>query len=239
VTALCNNIAACCGTSGDAATFDWQKCFNGVIVAGFHGNTTGAGFADAGNIMFNATSAQACLNDLASVDCVANQVTSAEETQIFRDCFAAYSGTLQAGAACQGTIECAPGNFCLPSTGATGDGGAPGQCQPLAEAGAPCGVLGSNRGLAETVCSYRGSGDNGLACRTFDPDASTGAALAPTAWTCQPQGAIGNTCWNFQDCTSSICHITPTNAVQCAPAAPWFNMSFCGQYQIVDAGGGG
>jgi hypothetical protein len=235
--ALCNNIAACCGTSGDAATFGWQACVASQLAGGFHGSSTGAVLASGGNVVFNTAKAAACLNELASVDCVANQVTGPEQTQIFQDCFAAYTGTLPVGSACHQPIECAPGNFCNPVDGGVGDAGAIGLCQPLVGVGGACGFLGANVNVAQSACSYRGSGSNGFFCRNYDP-ANSATQIDPSLWTCQPQQATGTGCYADQDCTSFICLRLSATQIQCQAAGNWFNPAFCSAF-ITDAGGGG
>ena len=237
-TAFCNTIAACCGTSADAASFNWQTCYNDVFASGFKGiNTTGTNLVDGGHIEFNLAQAQACLNTIASADCTSNQISSTEESLLFQNCYGAYSGTLVAGSPCAGTLECAPGNFCLPADGGVGDAGAIGQCQPLAGVGGACGVFGA-QGLGQTVCSYRGSTSNGLFCQNIAGDAGT-TQLSPSQWTCQPQWANGSDCYANQDCTSSLCvEVGTTNAFQCGSAGDWAYPNTCALFVVpVDAGG--
>jgi hypothetical protein len=217
-TAFCNTIAACCGTAGDAATFNWQSCYNIEFANGFKGiNTNGANLVDGGNVTFNVAQAQRCLDLFAAADCTSNQLTSTEETQLFQSCYAAYVGTLATGSPCAGTIECAPGNFCMPVDGGVGDAGAIGLCQALAGVGQACG--------GQTVCSYRGSASNGLFCQN----------------TCQPQFTNGTNCSVNQDCVSLLCvQVGTTNSFKCGAAGDWAYPNTCASYVVpVDAGGGG
>jgi hypothetical protein len=237
-TAFCDTIATCCGTSADAASFNWQTCFNTVSSSGFKGiNTTGTNLVDGGHIDFNLAQAQTCLKTIGSADCTSNQISSTEESLLFQNCYGAYNGTLAAGSPCAGTLECAPGNFCLPVDGGVGDAGAIGQCQPLAGAGGACGLFGA-QGLGQTVCSYRGSASNGLFCQNISGDAGT-TQLSPAQWTCQPQWANGSDCYANQDCTSSLCvEVGSSNAFQCGSAGDWAYPNTCALFVVpVDAGG--
>jgi hypothetical protein len=235
--ALCTTTANCCGTSGDAATFNWQGCFNSKLPNGFGGSAIGSNLLDGGHVTFNAAQAQTCLDTISAVDCAANELTSAEAVQLYQSCFAAYAGTLPAGSACAATIECAPGNYCMPVDGGAGDAGAIGSCQALAGAGGACGFLG-NATQGQSACSYRGSGSNGLFCQNISGDAGI-TQLNSSEWTCQPQWPNGSECYANQDCTSFICHQVGT-LFQCGSAGNWANPSTCATYTITpDAGGGG
>ena len=59
---LCARVASCCGTSADAATFDFAACTAAVSPAGFNGSSTGSDLLDGGHIGFNPVAAQACLD---------------------------------------------------------------------------------------------------------------------------------------------------------------------------------
>jgi hypothetical protein len=234
-TAWCTTIAACCGTAGDAATFNWQACYSGFLQFGFLGSGTGANLFDGGHVAFNGAQAQTCLNIVATADCSTNQLTSADVTQLFQSCYGAYAGTLATGSPCAGNIECAPGNFCLPVDGGVGDAGAIGLCQALAGDGGACNALGANAVTAQSVCSYRGSATNGLACQNLSQDAGT--TLDPSAWTCQPQWVVGTDCFANQDCNSDICHSS-----KCTSAGNWASAVVCSSYVTApppDAGDGG
>jgi|HubBroStandDraft_1064217.scaffolds.fasta_scaffold23877_4 hypothetical protein len=236
---LCSTIANCCGTSGDAATFNWQACYNSKLAAGYNGSNTGVTAVDGGNTAFNAAQAQTCLNTIAAADCSSNQITAAEQGELYKSCFGAYAGTQEAGSPCAGSTDCAPGGFCSPVDGGLGDAGAIGLCAPLVGQGGGCGILGG-QALGQTVCSYRGAASNGLFCQNIAGDAGE-TQLSPSAWTCQPQWAVGAECYTNQDCASFICHQVGTTAdFQCASAGNWANANTCSTYAvIVDAGGGG
>jgi hypothetical protein len=238
-TAYCSAIAECCGTSGDASTFKWETCYNTFLPGGYGGSTVGAQYFDAGNITFNAAAAQTCLDTLAAADCTTNQVTSTDQVTLYHSCYGAYAGILEGGSPCMGSIECTPGNYCLPVDGGVPDSGATGLCQPLAGDGGGCGFLG-NSGNGQGVCSYRGSGSNGMWCQSISGDAGT-TLLPSSEWTCQPQWPNGSECFGNQSCESFICHLASgSSALQCGAVGNWANSSTCATYDIpADAGGGG
>jgi hypothetical protein len=239
--ALCTTIASCCGTTGDAGNFNWQSCYNASLPSGFKGSSVGAALVSGGNVTFNSSQAQFCLSGIVAADCSANEITSAEQIQLFNSCFGAYVGTLEAGAPCAGSIECASGEYCSPVDGGVGDAGAIGLCQPLAGVGNGCGALGGASGSAtnaQNACSYRGAASNGLFCQNISGDAGT-TQLPESQWTCEPQWANGSDCYTNQDCTSMICHQVGSG-FQCANAGNWANSNTCATYVTpTDAGGGG
>ncbi len=218
--ALCTAAASCCGTSGDASTFNWSLCYNGELGGGFGGSNAGANLFSAGNITFNPAAAEACLTAIGQIDCTTNQVPSAEEVQLFQSCYAAYSGTLPAGSSCQGSIECAPGNFCLQSDGGTG------VCQALVGDGGACGAIG------QAMCSYRGSGDNGLYCKYFAEGSPT-VHLDAGLWTCAPQASLSAECDINVGCSSFEC---PSSSNTCASSTFFIGASTCNAFKILDAG---
>jgi hypothetical protein len=234
-TAYCTAIAACCGTSGDAATFNWQACYNAKIPIGYGGSNSGVvALLDGGRVLFNPAQAQTCLNTIATVDCASDQIVGAQQGQLYQSCFGAYLGTVPTGSPCAGTTECAPGNFCLPVDGGMGDAGDIGLCQPLAGDGGACGLFGT-QALGETMCSYRGAASNGLFCKNISGDAGT-TQLSPSEWTCQPQSSIGSDCYTNQGCESFICHEFSPTMIQCASAGSLANLSACATYVVADAG---
>ena len=164
--AVCQSYAACC-FGADAAAFDQAKCMSQQIVGGPGGVNADTTILDAGHVTFNQTSATACLARINSITAAcpgANSLTGPAYSALLQDCFAALSGTLDAGAPCQAAVECTTGNFCLK------DGGAgPGVCSPLRTTGGPCGDLGNTdcnfiTSLEESACSYRGSGNTDSSC---------------------------------------------------------------------------
>lgn len=230
--AICSQIAACCGTTGDAAAFNWQSCYSDTLSGGYRGSSAGAFYFPSGNVAFDPAQAQACLNAVAAVDCSTNQVTAAQEAALTQACFGVYYGILPQGSPCNATIECAPGNYCSPF-----DGGVGANCVPLAGDGGACGVLGSNTTVAQTVCSYLGAGANGLGCHTTAIDGGGNVQTPVSQWTCGPQWPVGASCWVNADCSSYICHEFSSTDYACANVGDWSNANTCAQYAIADAGG--
>jgi hypothetical protein len=224
--ALCDRIAACCGTSLDAATFNSALCISDELPGGFKGSSGGSDLIDAGNILFNATAAAGCLSAIGQIDCATNQISSSVETQLYQNCLGAYVGTLAVGSPCRNSIECAANEVCLPVDGGIGDAGAIGLCQPLAGQGGACGPLG------QSMCSYRASGNTGLFCQEFATGAPD-AALDAGSWTCEPQGALGAACAFNLDCTSFQC----PGSLQCVAVEGVVTPSTCAPFAVIDAGG--
>jgi hypothetical protein len=230
--ALCDRIAACCGTSADAATFDRESCLIGQVTEGFHGSNLGTQFLDGGNVTFNASVAKLCIDTISSMGCVPDQITSAQEMVLFQSCLGAFTGQLTVGSSCQDSIECAPGSFCLPADAGAGPVGL---CQPLAGDGGACGVFPGTADtvIAQSACSYRGAAANGLFCQSFDagtPNQMTGKS----AWTCAPQEGLGTGCFNAVDCTSFLCD--PTSQT-CVDTTVIFAAAGCSSF-LLDAGAG-
>lgn len=224
--ARCAALAACCGMSVDASTFNLAQCVSDTLQAdGFKGSTAGVIFAPYGNINFNAASAAACLNDFTQINCTTDQIPSAAEIQLYQDCFGAYSGTLPVGAACHATIECQPGEYC---NGVDG-----GVCAAVASVGGQCGTVSQNPAdiTPQSQCSYRGAATNGRFCQEF-VTGNASELLDAAAWTCQPQLANGASCLQNQDCQSYQC-----GGSGCATSIVAFSAGQCATYTITDAGG--
>ena len=153
--AICDRIAECCGTAGDAATFEWNKCMNFYLPFGFAGSNEGAALVDGGSVTVNPSQAQQCLSGIQAIDCTANVITSALAVQLYQTCFGAFTGTLPLAAPCQTTVQCAPGGYCGPQD--AGADGAVGTCQALEGAGGPCAQLGPTSYTASQRCVARTS----------------------------------------------------------------------------------
>jgi hypothetical protein len=216
--ALCNQTANCCFP--DASTsFNFPLCEPTYIQTGFQGSNYGSPFLDGGNVAFDPVKAKACLNDIASIDCRTNQLTSADMAALYADCFGAMTGKLTGGSVCQDSIECAPGFFCDAV-----DGGTPKTCQPVRTAGASCGDFGSPAfpsgslsALAQSTCSNRGSGNTGLACQFYTP---VTFAQPDGGWFCQPAAGDGTPCTQNLNCTSKLCGGKPLACTQAAVFSP-------------------
>lgn len=227
--ALCSTIAACCGTTGDAATFNWSACLTAEST-GFKGSSEGVAYYGGGNVTFNAAAAQACLTAIQTIDCATDQQTAAGEKALYENCLVAYEGTLPAGSGCQNTVECVPGTFCQPVEGGVGDAGETGLCTALSGAGGACGFPGSNDSTAQTACSYNGSGNTGLYCQVSNPSTPT-QLLDASAWVCEPPQSAGGGCLLNVGCASFLC-----GGTSCVTVETFTSPSKCAQLTL-DAGG--
>jgi hypothetical protein len=223
--ALCQGLARCC-TVPNGSSFDMAGCINTQMTTNFN---TGANVADSGDLTLDPVKAQACLNDLASVNCAAT--TGTDTVKEFDDCYTALSGTLTTGAPCVKSVECVQSDFCdLPT-----DGGATGTCQPMRTSGEPCGDFGSRSLVqSEEACSYRGSGNTGLRCANVD--LATLTVLDAGTWVCSPEVAPDSGCGFAVDCTTRLCDPGPGFSLyQCVDTKPYVYPAVCASY-IVDGG---
>jgi hypothetical protein len=231
-TAYCERIAACCQSIDAGALpgqiFDMPTCVADLIDFGYQGNTTGEAFLDSGHVALNATQAASCLAQIAAVDCTADLLSSSQEKSIIGACFGALTGTQDAGAACNVSLECAPGTFCEPLS----DGG--GTCTPLRPDGGSCADLGRVFDNAAQICSYRGSGNTGLTCLTFDPTTNVSFADA-ASFVCVPQLATGANCSFNDNCQSLLCN-QGLDATTCENAQSFVGPLGCVGF-FIDAGG--
>lgn len=231
---LCGQISNCCGFGPDASNFNMPQCVSQVLPNGYSATLLGStGLLDSGELTFDPVKGQACLNDIAAIDCSSNQLTSAVQKKILSDCTAAMVGTLGVGADCNVTIQCAPGEYCdLPTDGGQG------ACAALQSQGGSCYFGIHSFALSEEACGFRRTGSAGLRCNNADLEA--GVANPPSAWVCTPQQAeAGATCFFNQDCTSGLCDLGPSNNInKCANAETFIYPSACAGF-ILDAGGGG
>ncbi len=185
--AYCQQLRFCC--SPNDAGFDMNACYTSTLGQG-GANGDGLGVysvaipADGGHIMFNPTSAQACLQDIASIPC--GMVNSQTFLQIRSDCFGALVGTIPVGGTgCASDLDCAPQGYCDTATNT---------CTALAGDGGAC--------LTNPQCSYRGSGSPAQYC-DYNLLIDSGTRR------CLPQGASGAMCgttfYYNQECTTELC----------------------------------
>jgi hypothetical protein len=215
-TTFCAKAQACCTSLMPAGTtWDTAKCINVNVGVGYQASLLGVGpvlGSDASaELHYDPAKAQACLADLNAIDCSANVVTTAQQKQLYADCFAAVTGSLASGATCTQAVECGAGLFC----DTAGDGGpAIGTCQPLRADGGPCGDFGDiplgtplhyDYTKGEEACSYRRTGTSGLRCDNADPTTGADYDGGPAVWVCRPQFPEGGSCNLKQDCQSLLC----------------------------------
>jgi hypothetical protein len=230
-TAVCQSFATCC-VPPSGMVFDSEKCITTQSISNFNESVN---LGDAGDLTLDQAKAQACLDDLATVDCPSS--TGTQVVQQFSDCYQALVGTLGTGASCTDSIECGLSDFCdLPL-----DGGAVGTCQALRTTGGPCGDFGSQNTIqSEQACSHRGAGLNGLRCS--NADLNTGDPFPDAAsWLCEPEVAAGSGCNLAVDCTTKLCDPGANNNLfQCVNSKPYVYPANCTPYySAVDAGDGG
>lgn len=228
-TAICQQIALCCFPDGGTSTFDMGACVTHWAGMGFDNSSYGTYALSNGNIAFDPDAGAACLNAVNSIAGTCT-VTAAIEQQIIPNCFGALVGMLDAGASCTASMECAPGNVCVPPS----DGGSIGACAALRAAGQPCGDIGTaNYSLGSQFCSYRGSGDTGLFCMETD---DAGGQIPTSSWTCQPQLSLTSAglCYYDTDCVSPMLCDDFTTGNCLTASRPLTTMMGCSAY--VDAG---
>jgi hypothetical protein len=225
-TAFCAKLAACCAGL-DAGVFDPAGCVATETPQGYSASLAGsAGFLDSGLLTLNATKAQACLADIAAVDCSANILTTQGQISILNDCTEAIVGVLGVGSPCITSIECATNEYCET------DGGPQGQCMPLSGDGGSCAFTNGNFGVSEEACSFRRSGNTDLRCA--NADLNTGTAFDASTWVCGPVDSLGGGCNFNQDCVTQICDRT---SFTCANSVPFVTRTACVSFDVKDAGG--
>ncbi|HXX67719.1 MAG TPA: hypothetical protein VEK07_11080 [Polyangiaceae bacterium] len=224
--AICDRTAACCGLTIDSGAFNLSYCL-GIAANGFYDSNEGVAFLDGGHVAFSPTQAAACIQNIESIDCAQNDIPQQLEIAIFQSCYGALYGTLDAGSTCRDPIECAPGNYCNIDAGMDA-----GTCAALVESGQPCGNSALNVNVAQTLCSYRGSGNTGLFCNWTNPTET--AVLDAAAWTCEPPSPLDAGCASNQGCTSLICY-----QAECSAAKPWETDAGCVAYIVPAEAGAG
>lgn len=223
--ALCNALTKCCfgqsnvpeGGAVDGGTFDRPECLQVYLDLGFEGSLIGnPELTQTGKVELDQAKGAECLQKINAMTC---NLAGTEFRAIRSSCFAAVKGTVPAGQACKGAIECAPGNYCEPGADAgLPDGSAgtaimriPGTCKALKTTGGDCSLIESGQGnfidslLAEYACSYRANGETNLRCDSFDP--VQGDYRPRTDWKCAAQVANDADCNTSAWCASGICDV--------------------------------
>lgn len=181
--AYCQHLRSCCA-SFDAGTFDQARCEQILMSSGGYlqmNIAANEGALDGGHIAYDPAAASACLADIAAIDCTSDP--SAHWMKTRGDCWAAIKGSLDGGAPCKSSFECAPGDYCK---GVGANDGGKGSCVALEEAGAPCG--------SNFACTYQ---QNGLTPPLWcDPGAGS---------TCAAQKAVDEACTQDMQCASGVC----------------------------------
>ncbi len=203
-TALCGSFTRCCfgdanladGGAVDGGRYDANECGRLYKGIGFEFSSTGHELVDGGEAAIDGAKALACLDRIKNLPCA---LTGPEMTAARATCFDAIVGARTTGQPCEGSIECAKGNFCDP------DGGT---CAPLRGAGGACSIFDTGSDERDSVrseeaCSWRGSGDTQLRCDSYN--AETGVYRARGDWKCQPQVEADAGCNSTVWCKDAIC----------------------------------
>lgn len=248
--ALCNTLTRCCfnqndvpdGGAVDGGKFDRSRCVDIYKDLGFEGSLVGEDEAMLANVTLDQTKAADCI---AKIDALQCNLTGADLKAARSVCFGALAGKLAPGQPCRASLECAPGNFCLPladgGVPADGgaDGGAPviGQCAALRAQGQNCSIVETNAAdydsnvldsnVAEEACSYRGGGDTNLRCASYDPVGQD--YKSRDQWTCETTVANDEVCNSTVWCSNGICD--PTNGdYVCRSPVVYFTPEGCGSF---------
>lgn len=223
--AFCRQIGTCC-FGADASAFDLTTCAAQVLPSGYAQTLRGAiGLVDSGLLILDPVKAQACLSDLAAIDCTANVLTAQTNLSTIRDCTAALTGSLGMDASCPASIACAPNLYCnTPSDGGLGN------CVPQAGDGGSCDY--GSAATSELACSPRGTGINGLRCVNRSL-VSPYTLFDASTWTCGPTLDAGSGCYVGQDCASGICDST---SHLCVASDTFATAGTCTFYTLPEAG---
>jgi len=225
LTTFCKRLQTCCFNGADAGTL--SGCL-AQVSPGIEGNLSDTyGVIDGGNLRLNQTAATSCLAGLSVMTCgILNDIdggstaiSASEYSTIVQNCYNAIYGTIPIGQeGCLATVECVPGAYCAPATGA--DGGATHKCvATLGEGQGPCNTK------SNYECEYRGYvGDAGLTCETTDAGAE-----------CVPKLGNNADCTYSFECSSGLCNQYANPS--CGTSAPVVDFPFtCDALFGIDGG---
>jgi hypothetical protein len=222
-SAICGKIGSCC-FGADAAPFNEPACLQALLPGGFELSLSGyLSVLDSGLVSLDPAKAQACMNDIAAIDCTSGMITSATKLAAIKDCSSAVVGAVGPGGLCTVTPECSGEQFCNTPT----DGGTVGTCTAVRGDGGSC-TFGSppSPGQSEEACSLRRSGDTGLRCNNQALTPNFG--FLDAGWTCVPQFGLNADCNVDQDCASGLCD--PNNFV-CEQVGPLVTSLLCAEFK--------
>ncbi len=193
---LCTIIGNCCAAAdagaSDAGKFDATVCRTRFKTYGFEYSLTGLPDSpDPSKYTFDPLKGQECLGRIQQLKCGANN--AADYKAATDACFAALKGKAAAGATCESTLDCAPGNYCDLATT---------KCVAIKAAAATCSPTAQN--AANDECSYRSSG---AAC---DTNTKQCVGLIATGQECASGSAYN------ASCQSGVCDQT---TLKCATSA--------------------
>lgn len=249
--ALCNALTRCCfgqtnvpegGALDGGGTFDRPECIALYTDLGFENSLVGEDAITKGNVTLDQAKGKECIDKINALTC---NLTGAELKTARAACFGALAGKLAAGQPCRASLECAPGNFCLPDGdagvidgGALDAGGSQviGKCAALRGQGGNCSIVetgasGSNEEIDDSIrgeeaCSYRGGGDTNLRCDSYD--FVNGVYRARADWKCAPMVGASAGCNTTVWCSDGICD--PTSGFVCKSPVDYFTQASCGAH---------
>lgn len=217
--ALCRSQSRCCfgnpnldgGSAVDGGTYDRALCLKLGKQLGFETSASGFGAARPQTVVVDQAKADECVQ---KVDALVCNTPGSVLAEVRSACFNAFQGQLAAGADCVNGVECAKGLFCTATDGGLG------KCAALRAADGPCGDWTSDPNRAEEACSWRGGGEPGLHCETFDPTDAGDYTDAGT-WKCKANVANGQPCNSSVWCAQGICDPSNSEYV-CKDPLPYF-----------------
>jgi hypothetical protein len=193
---LCDHIAECCygaanPPGGGGGGFDRERCLGVYRSVGWDGTLYGAG----GRVTLDQAAAVSCITKLDALTC--DPLLTTTDSDARATCFASLVGTVANGGECATSAECLSGHFCHT-----------GVCEPLRTIGGTCSIVDTgvpdiDMNYAEEACSYKGNGQTGLRCDSYDFVA--GEYRPRSEWTCQPQVALGEGCNVTSWCSNGLC----------------------------------
>jgi hypothetical protein len=240
---ICNALTKCCfgnanvpqdggvdGGDAGAGHFDRKACTDIYSRLGFELSNFGIKVTR-DKIVVNQEKGALCIDKIRTLAC---QLDGDSLRTIRGACFDALEGQANENEGCATTLQCARGLWCKsnPDAGAS-DAGVIGTCVPLRKQGEPCGDVVATTDNAsasidsEIACSWRGGGDTGLACASYD--LVTGNYKPNRAdWTCQPSVANGAICNNSVSCTNGLCDPGENlDKFKCEPVLTYFTKFSC------------
>jgi hypothetical protein len=216
--AFCRSQSRCCfgdpnvdaGAAVDGGTYNRALCQSIAKQLGFETSSSGFSAARTTAVVIDQVKALDCVQKVDQLTC---NTTGTELATVRSTCFNAFQGQMTQGQGCLASVECAKGLFCSATDGGMG------ACEPLRDAGAPCGDWTNDINKSEEACSWRGGGDPGRHCETFD--LGTGQYTDAGLWTCQDNVANGQPCNSSVWCADGICDPT-NNDYTCKSPLPYF-----------------
>lgn len=211
-SAICRNLAGCCG-----GPFDSAKCITTFQRGGpdniWQGLTV-AGVSTGGHVVVNIALRDECLALIAGSN-LCTPMSGALSRSLMAKCGGAVQGNVAAGGVCRTDIECVPGNQCA---GQNVLSGVTGTCAPTSAAGQSCGYIQAGYNGRVTNCSTRGQGDSNLHCSRTTAQC---VSLLPANAVCVANSQCQNQfCALNMAGTGGECADTPTDQELCSVGVP-------------------